>query len=184
MLTEQEIKLESEKYFKNGIKYGALTEDLINDFGIKLMKSPLFSTADQPCSYEGGLILFLNKTAEYSYRCGKMLDIGDDNLNSLAKVSLLHYIGRCFFFKKVNNEWKLNKGILYEYNDNLMALTTINYTINLCLKYGIKLNDYEYEAIVNVDKESYQDKFYGGIISRLLKIGREMAITKLKMDGK
>ena len=103
--------------------------------------------------------------------------------NSLIKVCFLHQIGKTFLYIWCESEWhRTNQGKIYEYNEKLVSLKIGERSAFYALKYGVELNDEEYQAIVNYDKpdDDKQSKWYGSTLSTILKQANELAIIEEK----
>lgn len=72
----------------------------------------------------------------------------------LMRVLLLQHISKCELFAAQDQQWKISKGYLYDFNSELKtSLKTGERSIYLCQKYGIKLSEEEFEAMRIIDKE-------------------------------
>ena len=54
-------------------------------------------------------------------------------------------------FVDETEQWKIKKGIMYKFQDFETSLKLGARTLFLCQKYGIKLEEDEYEAILSID---------------------------------
>jgi predicted cupin superfamily sugar epimerase len=102
----------------------------------------------------------------------------------LIKTVFLSQIGKVFMFKENPSEWhRLNQGKLYVYNqDDKVALRVGERSVYYATKYGISLEEDEYQAIINLDKDSEDKmaKWHSSIMGQILKQGFELALIEEK----
>ena len=161
MLTIEKIKLNYVTFCNKLKKYNCYSEEMINDLGEKLMNASFSMTAECGSAYQGSLIdVVLNHLCTIAYSINEIVysDTGKFshmrvNNDMLMRVLLLQHISKAELFVDTRETWKINKGILYEFNDELKtAMKLGERSLYLCQKYGISLSEEEYEAIRIIDK--------------------------------
>lgn len=187
-LTENQIKEKSKKYFEAGKKYEALNDDLIQFLGTDIMNAPATPNRDMYCAFQGGLIDHMLTVSKYAYNTNEILPENmKHDVNKLIKVSLLHQIGKTFLYVPQNDEWrKKNLGEYFTYNNELVDIKVGERSAFYAMKHGVNLEEDEYQAIINFDKEfDKQVKYFNGNLGKLLKHSNELAImeAKTKYDG-
>ena len=94
---------------------------------------------------------------------------------SLMKVLLLQHISKAELFVPSKEQWKINKGMLYEFNSELAtSLKLGERSIFLCMKYGIKLTEEEYDAMKVCDKDEEKNNSFVTPLAELVKIANQL----------
>lgn len=97
------------------------------------------------------------------------------NQESLMKVLLLQHISKCQMFVQVKDDWKIGRGILYDFNPlNDSTLKLGEYSAYMCMKYGIDLSLEEYEAMKIIDKKDEKASNYLTPLCEIVKISNEL----------
>ena len=92
-------------------------------------------------------------------------------------------IGKVFLFVPNESEWHRNKlGKMYEFNDELVSMRVGERSAYYCSLHGVKLNEEEYQTIVNSDKgdNDLQSKYHSTPLAQIVKQGFELAIFEQK----
>ena len=104
---------------------------------------------------------------------------------SLMKVLLLQHISKAMIFMPTTEQWKKNKGMVYDFNNELTTSMKLGErSIFLCMKYGINLTEEEYEAMRIIDKD--EDKSYGFInpLCEIVKIANQLTAIETYQNNK
>lgn len=176
-----------EKFLETNLKYGIFTAELADFLGEAFYTSPASPALDMYGCYPGGLLDHLMKVCKYSIQLNALLpEAIRVDVNQIIKVVFLAQIGKVFLFKPNENEWRRNvQGKMYDYRDDEMIVMTVGersaYYAN---KYGVKLTEEEYQAIVNSDKEGTERsvRWVSTPLSHIIKLGFEMAVLEEKHD--
>jgi hypothetical protein len=188
MLTEEKINLNFVTFIDKLTKYNAYPKSLEDDeeFKKSLKNASAFIQKDSGGAYEGSLIEHINHVALIAYNINNMLsDSVKVPLNSLIRSCYLQQISKALMIEKNTSEYEIGRGKLFRFKDNLPALKCGEYSILLCNKYGIELKENEYEAILSVDKiNDEQTKYFGSMLSLILKQANELAIAEMKAEYK
>ena len=82
-------------------------------------------------------------------------------------------------------QWKKNKGMLYEFNPNLdTALKLGERSVFLCMKYGIKLTEEEYDAMKVCDKEEEKNSSFVTPLAEIVKIANQLTAIEIYRRNK
>ena len=164
--------------------YGILNKELLDYLGEDLLTAPASTMTSLHNAFPGGLIDHVLKTTKYAIGINKLLpDSISVDAQSIVKVCFLHQIGKTFLYKWCESEWhRNNQGKMYEFNEELISMKIGERSVYYAMKYGIKLSEEEYQAIVNYDKpeDDKQSKWYGSTLSTILKQANELAIIEEK----
>lgn len=138
-------------------------DNLINVLGGEdIVKNASFGMSkDSGSAYDGALIENVIKIAQYAVKINDTLpdNIKCDN-SSIYKVALLQHIGKILMYAKNDNDWEIkNRGMLYKFINNNVALRCGEFSIVSIIKAGIKINEEEYEAIRIIDKQKDDDAY-------------------------
>ena len=181
---KHKILKNQETFLEKNSLYGVLTNDLLEFLGEPLMTAPASSMKSLHNAFPGGLIDHILKTTKYAIGINKLLPSHIEvDTHSIVKVCFLHQIGKTFLYKWNESEWhRKNLGKIYEYNEEVASLKIGERSAYYALKYGVKLEEEEYQAIINYDKpdDDKQSKWYGGTLSTILKQANDLAIIEEK----
>ena len=186
-ITEEKINKNYLLWIEYLKKYDCYSEELINDYG-ELIKNGAFAmTENTGASYQGSLLNVvltnLCVIATHINECAFGLnDKGNGkhpylhvDKNSLMKVLLLQHISKAEMFVSSSEQWKINKGFLYEFNNGLeTSLKLGQRSLFLCMKYGIKLTEEEYDAMSVCDKEDDKNTSYTTPLAEIVKIANQL----------
>lgn len=178
MISPEKVKENATGYFERGLKYGYLNQELIDLIGQDLIGAPLSTSSNFTNNFEGGLIDHMLKVTKYALGVNELLPEGKKvDKNSVIKVCCLHQIGKAKLFIAATEDWKIKKGINYEFNNDLVSMKVGERSLYYALSNGIKLTEDEAQAILNYDKTDAdkQASFFGETLSELLKIGNTLA---------
>lgn len=178
MLTKELILQNFEKYTEalNGI--GVDTEALYLTLNADLIAAPANSTNTFYGAFEGGLIDLSMKITNYAIKANNAFP---ENMRiskeSIMKVCLLHMISLSRSLVYNESAWhRTNQGKMYEFRNDLVAMSVGERSIKIISDSGINLTDEEYQAILNYAKEdNLQARFYTDRLGVLLKIGISLA---------
>ena len=127
----------------------------------KLMVSPAANMIDTGLAYEGALMFH---TIMVWHFANKLLPIYNKihhiDIVSLAKVIVLHQLGKVGMFTPNPNDWEIEKiGKAYVFTENNVCLKTGERSKLLSSNAGIVFTPEEYEAMSIIDKsaEEYEN---------------------------
>jgi len=160
MLNQEKINANFVAYVKRLEKYGCYSEEMMKDLGDEIKNASFGMSEDSGCAYRGALIdVVLNHLCKTAYAINEMALNGNStlkvNLDKLMKVLLLQHIAKSQMYVAQTDTWRMNKlGEIYKFNDRLVCnMKNGERSVYLCQKYGIKIEEDEYEAIRIIDKE-------------------------------
>tara|TARA_Y100001937_G_C7070402_1_gene308090 strand:- start:554 stop:1129 length:576 start_codon:yes stop_codon:yes gene_type:complete len=181
---KEKINKNNQTFLEKNELYGILTKELLEYLGEDLLTAPASTMKSLHNAFPGGLIDHILKTTKYAIGINKLLPTGMEvEAQSIVKVCFLHQIGKTFLYKWCESEWhRNNQGKMYEFNEELTSMKIGERSVYYAMKYGVKLSEEEYQAIVNYDKpeDDKQSKWYGSTLSTILKQANELAIIEEK----
>ncbi len=181
---KEKINKNNQTFIEKNELYGILTKELLEYLGEDLLTAPASTMKSLHNAFPGGLIDHILKTTKYAIGINKLLPTGMDvEAQSIVKVCFLHQIGKTFLYKWCESEWhRNNQGKMYEFNEELTSMKIGERSVYYAMKYGVKLSEEEYQAIVNYDKpeDDKQSKWYGSTLATILKQANELAIIEEK----
>lgn len=144
------------------------------------MNTPAAPSLDSGVAYDGALLFH---TIMVWHFANKLLPIYSKiapiELQSLAKVIVLHQLGKVGMFTPNTDDWQVKKlGKAYTFVESDACLKTCERSKLLCGNAGISFSNEEYEAMGILDKtaEEYENMTkYRTHLSTLLKISSDMA---------
>lgn len=145
-----------------------------------LMETPAAPSLDSGVAYEGALMFH---TIMVWHFANKLLPIYSKiapvDIQSLAKVIVLHQLGKVGMFEPNTDEWQIKKlGKAYSFTESTACLKTGERSKMICGNAGIQFTLEEYEAMSILDKtpEEYENMTkYRTHLSTLLKMASDMA---------
>lgn len=185
-LTTEEIVKNVKKYFSTAEKYNFMNEDLQNVLGTEFISAPASTRTDLHNAHEGGLVEHLLLVTKYAIKLKDIVPNGDTiELNSLIKVCCLHQIGKYNLYIPKISKWHNDNGIMYDFNDKLVSMRVGERSAHMIMKYGISLNEEEFQAIVNHDKtdDDKQAKWHSNTLAVILRQANELAIMEEKLKN-
>lgn len=186
-LKQEQIIANAKKYFETATKLNFMTDELMSALGEEFIKAPASSRADYNNAFEGGLIDHLLNVAKYAVLINKSLPVEEQvEQASLVKVCLLSQIGKANLYTPCTSEWHRNhQGKMYEFNETLVSMRSSERSIYLALTYGVSLNQEEYIAILNFEKnDDKMSEYHNSMLGELLKMGSILAIKNEQKNNK
>ena len=181
---KEKINKNNQTFIEKNELYGILSKELLEYLGEDLLTAPASTMKSLHNAFPGGLIDHILKTTKYAIGINNLLPTGMEvEAQSIVKVCFLHQIGKTFLYKWCESEWhRNNQGKMYEFNEELTSMKIGERSVYYSMKYGVKLSEEEYQAIVNYDKpeDDKQSKWYGSTLSTILKQANELAIIEEK----
>lgn len=187
-LTKKQILSNKEKFITLNNEHKFFTDELLEFLGEEFFVSPATVSTDMYNCYPGGLLYHLLRVCKYSIEINELLpeNLKVDKLK-VMKTVFLSQIGKVYLFKPNDSEWHIkNQGKYYVYRDDdksdeIPSFTVGERSIRYATQYGVKLDDEEFQAIINVDKKDYkQNKWTLGVLSHVIKVGFDMALIEDK----
>lgn len=187
MISEEKINSNYVLWIERLKKYDCYSEEMINDIGEKIKLASFSLSTSTGSAYNGSMI-----DTVLNHLCTIAFHINEDafglnakqrnkhnslkvDSNKLMRVLLLQHISKAELFVVQDAQWKISKGYLYDFNNELNAsLKTGERSLYLCQKYGVKLTEEEYEAMRIIDKEEdFKNNSYMTPLSAIVKIANQ-----------
>jgi len=185
MLTITQLE-KNQKTFKDAnAKYGIFTKELEEFLGDDFYTSPASSSTNMIGCYPGGLLQHLIKVCKFAI---KVNEIVPDRLKqspaSNVKVVFLSQIGKVFMFKIKVGATSSSKP--YDFDDDIVRLHVGERSVYYALNNGVKLEEMEYQAILNIekDKNDKMARYYSEPLTDIIKHGFDLAIMEEKNGQK
>ena len=196
-ITEEKINRNYLLWIEYLKKYNCYSEELINDYGDSIKVASFAMNETNGGAYQGSLldIVLSNLCVIASHINENAFGVNDKgkikhpflqvDKNSLMKVLLLQHIAKAEMFVPSSEQWKINKGMFYEFNPNTQtALKLGERSIFLCQKYGIKLTEEEYDAMKVCDKEEEKNNSFVTPLAELVKIANQLTAIEIYQKKK
>jgi len=182
-MTEEKVLKNTKKYFETAEKYGFMNDGLMEFLGQDFITAPASTATNLHNAFEGGLIAHLLLTTKYAVSINNSLpEHLQVEVGSLLKVCLLHQIGKAKLYKVNNSKWHNDRGIKYEFNEELTSMRVGERSAIYALSNGVVLTEDEFQAIINHDKDDSdkQAKWHSTTIAVILRQANELAILDEK----
>lgn len=188
MITEEKINSNYVLWIERLKKYNCYSEGMINEIGEKIKTASFSLSTSTGSAYCGSMIdTVLNHLCTIAYHINEdafglntkqknkhnSLKVNSD---TLMRVLLLQHISKAEMFIEQDAQWKISKGYLYDFNNELPTLLkTGERSTFLCQKFGIKLTEEEFEAMRIIDKEEdFKNNSYITPLSAIVKIANQL----------
>lgn len=165
-LSEEKRNVNFALWVKKLKDYNCYSETLINEFGDRLTNASFNISETNGGCYEGSLIdIVLNNLCTLGCHINNLaLGVNQNNkvkhpflctnVDMLMRVLLLQHIAKAEMFVPQTENWKKNKGYLYDFNGELPSQLKLGErSAYMCMKHGIQLSEVEYEAMTIIDKD-------------------------------
>lgn len=192
-LTEEKKNLNFVLWTKKLKDYNCYSDSLVNELGDKIKNASFNSNEINGGCYDGSLIeVILNNLCTIGYHIneaafGKNVNgkfnhpFLSVNIEMLMRVLLLQHISKAEMFVPQTENWKKNKGFLYDFNGELETQLKLGErSAFLCMKHGINLSEAEFEAMTIIDKEEKSFNSHQTPLSLLVKVINQLASVELQ----
>lgn len=189
MISKDRIEKNKQKFQETNQRYNIFTKELEEFLGDDFYCAPASPSLDLYGCYPGGLLDHLMKVCKYALNINEILPEKIKlNKEKIIKTVFLSQIGKVFLFKMNESEWhRTNLGKMYVYNsEGMVAMKVGERSAYYATKYGCTLEEDEYQAIINIDKDSDDKmaKWHSLILSQVMKHGFELALIEEKYGTK
>ncbi len=165
-------------------KYNPYTEELLiylSDNGFFIC--PASTALTMHNCFEGGLLDHLIRVGKYVTELNKLLPKSlKQEQDSIVKVVFNHSIGKVGLYEENDSKWhKENLSQYYVYKtDQDVAMRINEKSAYLAMKFGVKLELWEYQAIINQGKldDDLQAKYFSDPLTVILKHGISLAMME------
>jgi hypothetical protein len=194
MLTEERINQNYLTFIKKLETYNCYSEKMMNEIGEKIKHAPYSMNDEHGGCYDGALIetvLFTLCRIGFEMNENAFGKNGKEdgkfshpflavNTYKLMRVLLLSNIAKAVFFETETEQWKQKRGLMYRFIESDSSLNLGEKTLYLCQKYGIKLDEDEYEAIISSDKDDENGIRYRTPLYVMVKAVTMFAMVELR----
>lgn len=131
---------------------------LIEHFGERYILCPASRAKDHNSAFPGGLCYHNLLVMSWMSKFDKLVNEKRTSTNTIVKLSILHEIGKLGnlekeYFVKNQAQYYIDKGLFYEFNQEIQFMKVCDRSLYLCSHFGIKLSEDEYVAILLNDEE-------------------------------
>ncbi len=192
-LTEEKKNLNFVLWTKKLKDYNCYSESLINELGDKLTNGTFNTNEINGGCYDGSLIeVILNNLCTLGYHVNDLAfglnsknkmkhPFLSVNMDMLMRVLLLQHISKAELYIPQTENWKKNKGFLYDFNGEIESQLKLGErSAFLCMKHGIKLSELEFEAMTIIDKDEKPFNSHQTPLATLVKIINQLVTIELQ----
>lgn len=193
MYDEEKRNLNFVLWTKKLKDYNCYSESLINELGEKLKNASFNMNESNGGCYEGALIeVILNNLCTLGYHINELAfglnskgkrnhPFLNVNTEMIMRVLLLQHISKAEYFVTQTENWKKNKGYLFDFNGELETQLKLGErSAFLCMKHGIQLSEIEFEAMTIVDKDDKCFNSHQNQLVVLVKIINQLVAVELQ----
>jgi hypothetical protein len=193
MLTEEKLNANYLKFINYLQKYNCYSEDMMKELGEKIKLAPYSMERDMGGAYDGAMIdVTLNTLCKIGAQINNnaMGANGGDkiahpllavNNNMLMRVLHLINIAKAEMFTPNKSEWhKKNLGRMYEFVENKTKLKLGARSLYLCQKYGIQLEEEEFEAFLTIDNPDDTGERFQSPLYTMVKATKMFTLVELR----
>jgi len=185
MLTITQLEGNKKIFEDSDEKYGIFTPELKNFLGDDFYTAPASSTSNMIGCYPGGLLRYLIKACKFSIKVNEILP---DHLKqppeTIVRVVFLSQIGKVFMFKLKDGSGSSTRP--YDFNNDIVRMHVGERSVFYALTHGVKLEENEYQAILNLDKdeEDKMAKYFSEPLTEIIRHGFDLAAMEEKNEKK
>lgn len=192
MLTESKINTNYLNFIKYLEKYNCYSDEMIKELGEKIKLAPYTMQKDWGGAEPGGMIdVTLNILCKIGVEINNTFKNNEGNKinhpflavnqEMLMRVLLLLNIAKAEMFVENSSEWhKKNLGKMYEFAENKTKLNLGQRSLFLCQKYGIKLEEEEFEAFLSIDDSDEKGEMYQTPLYSIVKAAKMFTMVELR----
>lgn len=181
-LTVEQITKNQAIFLKVNEEHKILPPSLLEFLGEGFFTAPASTSTNMHNACVGGLVDNLLTVAKYANKINLMLPpyLQQPAIN-IYRVALLSGIGKTFMYKVNTNDWSVNRGQIYEFENNITAMRVGERSAYYAMQH-MTLTENEYQALMNFDKEveEPQIKWFGSPLTTILKMAVELSIMDEK----
>ena len=186
MLTQDEFKSNTKRFQEANLKFNIFTKELEEFLGEEFYIAPATSSKDMYGCFPGGLLNHCLRTCKYALAVNNSLPVDmRPEPGTIFRTIFLSQIGRAFLFNMNTTQWQIDKGQMYEFNDDVIkvSLKAGERSLYFANKYGVKLTEEEFQAILMLDSYEKSGKFRSSVLAHIIRISFDLSILEEK-NGK
>lgn len=183
MISEEKINSNYLCWTQKLEKYGCYSESMIDEIGMAIKDASYGMNVESGAAYQGALLdVTLKYLCNYGYRLNESFQKTNlyVSMEQLMKVLLLQHISKCEMFMYQTNAYSVKNGRLYTFTELPTKLKMGERSVYLCTKYGIKLSEEEYEAMISVDKSDESGDIFMSPLALLVKTVNKLVNAELR----
>ena len=193
MLTEEKLNANYLKFINYLQKYECYSEDMMKEIGEKIKLAPYSMERDMGGAYDGGMI---DVTLNILCKIGAQINnnaMGTNggektahpllavNNSMLMRVLLLINIAKAEMFIPNKSEWhRKNLGKMYELAECKTKPKLGARSLYLCQKYGIHLEEEEFEAFLTIDNPDDNGERFQSPLYTMVKATKMFTLVELR----
>lgn len=194
MPTPEKINANYLLFIKYLEKYDCYSEEMIKEIGDKIKIAPYSREVEFGGAEPGSLIdVTLNKLCKIGAQIntntlGK--NGGDKishpnlcvNQHMLMRVLLLMNLAKAEMFVPVTDDWKVRRGIKYDFVEMKTKMKLGQRSLYLCQKYGIKLSEEEFDAFSTIDISDETGERFLSPLYAVVKTAKMLTLIELRQE--
>lgn len=183
MINEETMNVNFTQWVKRLQRYNCYSEEMVNEMGDAITKASFAMSEECGSAYEGSMLdVVLKKLCKFAYDLNLMFG-GDEskqidashptlavNQEMLMRVLLLQHIAKAEMFIPETEKYWIGRGNLYKFAKTDATLKCGERSAYICQKYGIKLNELEYEAMRIIDRDDEKTTMYENPLAFIVKM--------------
>lgn len=180
-----------DSYLRKLTEIGVDVRKLDEKYGERIMKSTFSPTTEYGLAYDGAMLDFVCKHfALYAIQESNLLretDGIDVPVDQIVKVCFLCLVSKGVLMIPNDNDFKVKKGELYKYDDNVSkyGIRQGMKSLMMCMECGITFNDEEIDAMTTVDKlDDYTSKLHCSMLGYIIRRAYERALKVNQVKNK
>ena len=104
------------------------------------------------------------------------------NQYMLMRVLLLMNIAKAEIFEPTTEDWKVRRGIMYEFVEMKTKMKLGQRSLYLCQKYGIKLSEEEFDAFSTIDISDETGERFLSPLYAVVKTAKMLTLIELRQE--
>jgi len=194
MLTPEKINANYLLFIKYLEKYNCYSEDMMKEIGEKIKIAPYSKEIEYGGAEPGSLI---DVTLHKLCKIGAQINTnalgknGGDTVSHpnlcvnqymLMRVLLLMNIAKAEIFEPTTEDWKVRRGIMYEFVEMKTKMKLGQRSLYLCQKYGIKLSEEEFDAFSTIDISDETGERFLSPLYAVVKTAKMLTLIELRQE--
>lgn len=190
-LSESKLNSNYLNYIKYLEKYNCYSKEMMDDIGDKIKYATYSRNVNNGGAYAGALIdVTLNVLCRFGAQINNNTlgaNGGDKilhplmcvNNEMLMRVLLLLNIAKADMFVEADT-WHVNRGMPYTFADTKTKLKLGERSLYLCQKYGINLEEEEFEAFLSIDSADENGECFQSPLYTVVKAAKMLTAVELR----
>lgn len=175
-------------------KYDCYSEEMIKDIGDKIKIAPYSKEVEYGGAEPGSLIeVTLYKLCKIGAQINnKALGKNSGDTVShpylcvsqymLMRVLLLMNLAKAEIFEPVTEDWKMRRGIMYDFAEMKTKMKLGQRSLYMCQKYGIKLSEEEFDAFSTIDISDETGERFLSPLYAIVKTAKMLTLIELRQE--